>query len=59
MFDLAAQYNMAKSMTSTFQKNKEEAIKAADVAKGVTIVHSKQRPLIMDKDEKLLPILTK
>ena len=38
--DLAAQYNMAKSTISTFLKNKE-AIKAADVAKGVTIVHSR------------------
>ena len=40
--DLAAQYNMAKSTSSSFLKNKE-AIKAADVAKGVKIVHSKQR----------------
>ena len=39
--DLAAQYNMARSTISTFMKNKE-AIKAADVANGVTIVHSKQ-----------------
>ena len=35
---LAAQYNMAKSTISTFLKNKE-AVKAADVAKGATIVH--------------------
>ena len=37
---------MAKSTISTFLKN-TEVIKAADVAKGVTIVHSKQRPQIM------------
>ena len=49
---------MAKSTISTFLKNKE-AIKAADVAKGVTIVHSKQRPQIMDEVEKLLIILIK
>ena len=35
-----------------FLENKE-AIKAADVAKGVSIVHSKQRPQIMDEVEKL------
>ena len=50
--DLAAQYNMAKFTISTFLKNKE-AIKTADVANGVTIVHSKQRPHIMDDVEKL------
>ena len=32
-------------------------IKAADVAKGVTIVHSKKRPQIMDEVEKMLTIL--
>ena len=53
--NLAAQYNMATSTISTFQKNKE-VIKAADVAKGVTIVHSKQRSQIMDEVEKLLLI---
>ena len=53
--DLAAQYNMATSMILTFLKN-EEAIKAADVAKGVTIVRSKQRPQTMDEFEKLLLI---
>ena len=58
MSDLAAQYNMAKSTISTFLKNKE-AIKAVDVAKGVTIVHSKQRPQIMDEVEKLLLIWIK
>ena len=40
--DLAAQINMEKSTISTFLKNKD-TIKAADVAKGVTIVHCKQR----------------
>ena len=50
--DLAAQCNMVECTISTFLKNKE-AIKAADVAKGVTIVHSKQRPQIMDEVEKL------
>ena len=58
MSDLAAQYNMAKSAISTFLKNKE-AIKAADVAKGVTIVHSRQGPQIMDEVEKLLLIWIK
>ena len=56
--DLAVQYNMAKSTTSTFLKNKE-AMKAADVVKGVTILHSKQRPQIMDEVEKLLLIWIK
>ena len=55
VFDLAAHYNMAKSTNSIFLKNKE-AIKAADVAKGLTIAHSKQRSLIMDEVEKLLLI---
>ena len=50
---LAAQCNTAKSTISIFHRNKE-AIKAANVAKGVTIVHSKQRPQIMDEVEKLL-----
>ena len=53
VFDLAMQYNMAKSTISTFLKNKE-AIKAADVAKGVMIYHSKQTLQIMDEVEKLL-----
>ena len=56
--DLAAQCNMAKSTISTFLKNKE-GIKAVDVAKGVTIVHNKQRLKIMDEAEKLLLILIK
>ena len=49
---------MAKSTISTFLKNKE-AIKAAGGAKGVTIVHSKQRSQIMDEAEKLLFIWIK
>ena len=49
MSDLAAQYNVAKSMISTFPLNKE-ALKAADVANGVTI---DQRPQIMDDVEEL------
>ena len=56
--DLAAQYNMAKSTISTFLK-KVEAITAADVAIGMTIVHSKQKPQIMDNVEKLLVIWIK
>ena len=40
--------------------NNTEAIqKAADVANGVTIVYSKQRPQIMDEVEKLLFISIK
>ena len=34
-------------------------MEASDVAKGVTIVHSKQRPQIIDEVEKLLSIWTK
>ena len=56
MSDLAAQCNTARSTISTFLKNRE-AIKAADVAKGVTIVHSKQSPQTMDEVEKLRLIL--
>ena len=56
--DLTAQYNMANCTISTFLKNKE-AIKAADVAKGVTIVCSKQRPQILDEVEQLLLIWIK
>ena len=58
VFYLAAQHNMAISTISTFLKNKE-AIKTADVANGVTIVHSKQRPQIMDEVEKMLLIWIK
>ena len=56
--DLAAQYNMAKSTISTFLKNKE-AIRAADVAKGVKIDHSMPRLHIVDEVEKLLFIWSK
>lgn len=55
--DLASQYGMAKSTISTFLKNKD-LIKAADVAKGVTMI-SKQRPQIMEELEKLLLIFIK
>ena len=58
VYDLAAQYNMARSTISTFLKN-EEVLKAADVANGVTIGHSKQRPQVMDEVEKLLLIWIK
>ena len=47
--------SLAKSTISTFLK-KKEAIKAAVVAKGVTIVQSKLEPHIMDEVEKLLLI---
>ncbi|GCC19040.1 hypothetical protein chiPu_0018184 [Chiloscyllium punctatum] len=50
--DLAMQYKMAKSTICTILKNKE-ALKAADVAKGVTIL-TKQRPNLLDEVEKLL-----
>ena len=50
--DLTAQYNMAKPI-SILLRNKKR-IMAANVAKGVTIVHSRQRPQIMDEVEKLL-----
>ena len=53
--DLAARYNIAKFTILAFLK-KKEAIKAADVATVATIVHSKQRPKIMDKVENLLLI---
>ena len=50
--DLAAEYGMAKSTTSTIIKNQEK-IKEADVAEGVTVI-SKQRPPILEEVEKLL-----
>ena len=56
--DLTAQYNMANCAISTFLKNREE-IKAADVANGVTIVRSKQRPQILDEVEQLLLVRIK
>ena len=56
--DLAAQYNMVIYTILNFLRNKE-AIKEADAAKMVTIVHRKQRLQIMDKVEKLLLIWIK
>ena len=47
--DLATPY-MERSAISTFLKNKE-AINLADLAKEVSIVHSKQTPQIMDEVE--------
>ena len=58
MSDLAAQCKMAKCMISTCLKN-NIAIKAADVTKGATTVHSKQRLQKKDEDENLLLILTR
>ena len=55
--NLALQYNMPKSTISTFLKNKE-AIKAADVAVGVSAL-SKQRPQSIEEMEKLLLIWIK
>jgi hypothetical protein len=43
--DLAVQYGMAKSTISNILKNKE-AIKAADVGKGVKSVTSKRLPAV-------------
>ena len=54
--DPAAQYNMTKLHDFNFLKNKK-TIKAAEFAKGVSILHSKQRPQIMDEVEKPLQIL--
>ena len=56
--DLATQCNIARCTILTFLEDKEE-IKEANVAKGVTIVHSKQRLQIVDEVEKLLLILIK
>ncbi|XP_051783832.1 uncharacterized protein LOC114652508 isoform X2 [Erpetoichthys calabaricus] len=50
--DLAAEYKKSKSTISTILKQKE-AIKAADVAKGVTVL-TKQRPQVLEEVEKLL-----
>lgn len=52
--DLAKQYGMPKSTVSTILKTKE-VIKAANVAKGVTVI-TKQRPQILEEVEKLLLI---
>ncbi|GCC27797.1 hypothetical protein chiPu_0006223 [Chiloscyllium punctatum] len=46
------QYDMAKSTICTILRNKE-ALKADDVAKGVTIL-TKQRPKLLDEVDKLL-----
>ena len=50
--DLAVQYGMAKSTVSTILKNRE-AIKAADVAKGVKSLTSKRLPAVeeVEKEE--------
>ncbi|XP_019721512.1 tigger transposable element-derived protein 1-like [Hippocampus comes] len=50
--DLAAQFGLPKSTVCTILKNKA-SIKAADVAKGVTLL-TKQRPQILEDVEKLL-----
>lgn len=50
--DLASEYKMAKSTISTILKNKD-AIKGADVAKGVTTL-TKQRTQVLEEVEKLL-----
>ena len=52
--DLATQFGMAKSTISTILKNKE-TIKAADVAKGVTVL-TKQRSQTIEEVEKMLLI---
>ncbi|GCC22655.1 hypothetical protein chiPu_0001043 [Chiloscyllium punctatum] len=48
------QYDMAKSTICTILKNKE-ALKAADVAKGVTIL-MKQRPKLLDEVERCFQV---
>ncbi|XP_063089639.1 tigger transposable element-derived protein 1-like isoform X2 [Cavia porcellus] len=50
--DLACEYKVAKSTISTILKNKD-AIKRADVAKGVTTL-TKQRSQVLEEVEKLL-----
>ncbi|XP_013367911.1 PREDICTED: zinc finger and SCAN domain-containing protein 29 isoform X2 [Chinchilla lanigera] len=50
--DLASEYKMAKSTISTILKNRD-AIKGADVAKGVTTL-TKQRTQVLEEVEKLL-----
>ncbi|KAF2369118.1 Homeobox domain-like [Trinorchestia longiramus] len=52
--DLASPYGMAKSTISTFLK-KIEALKGANVAKGVTSL-TKKKPQILEEVEKLLLI---
>ena len=53
VFDLATQYNMAKLTIPIFLQSKD-VINAADFAKHVTSVISKQKRQIMDKVEKLI-----
>ncbi|XP_017772781.1 PREDICTED: uncharacterized protein LOC108559909 isoform X4 [Nicrophorus vespilloides] len=51
--DLALQYGMAKSTISTILKNKE-AIKAADVAKGVKTLTSKRSQAMEEVEKRLM-----
>ncbi|XP_061126126.1 tigger transposable element-derived protein 1-like [Syngnathus typhle] len=55
--DLATQYNMAKSTISTILK-KKEAIKAADVAKGVKTLTSRRHYPMEDVEKLLLQWVT-
>jgi hypothetical protein len=54
VLDLAVQYGMAKSTIWTILKNRE-AIKAADVAKGVKSLISKRLPAV-EEVEKILMV---
>nr|XP_057910417.1 uncharacterized protein LOC131105920 isoform X2 [Doryrhamphus excisus] len=55
--DLAIQYNMAKSTISTILKRKE-AIKAADVAKGVKTLSSRRSDKVEEVEKVLLEWIT-
>ncbi|XP_077430599.1 uncharacterized protein LOC144057165 [Vanacampus margaritifer] len=55
--DLAVQYNMAKSTISTILKRKE-AIKAADVAKGVKTLSSRRTDKVEEVEKVLLEWIT-
>ncbi|XP_061886436.1 uncharacterized protein LOC133636948 [Entelurus aequoreus] len=55
--DLAVQYNMAKSTISTILKRKE-AIKAADVAKGVKTLSSRRSDKVEEVEKVLLEWIT-
>ncbi|XP_019737017.1 uncharacterized protein LOC109522690 [Hippocampus comes] len=55
--DLAVQYNMAKSTVSTILKRKE-AIKAADVAKGVKTLSSRRTDKVEEVEKVLLEWIT-
>lgn len=55
--DLAVQYNMAKSTVSTILKRKE-AIKAADVAKGVKTLSSRRSDKVEEVEKVLLEWIT-